>query len=129
MGPNEILDKGFVATDEVPWFHVVKHTGIDECALQDDAGGDWLGIAQEEANEEDVSDGRVIRVRMEGISRAVCGDDVSFRDRVTGDAAGFVVPAGAGDHVVGIALTAGGTGDWINVQLTPGVAIAAAQGG
>lgn len=120
MGPNEILDKSFVATNEVPRFHVVKHTGIDECALNNTAGGDWLGVAQEEADGVDVVNGRVVRVRMEGITRAIAGANVAFRAKVMSAADGRVVTATAGNEVVGRALTAGGAGDWINVQLTPG---------
>jgi hypothetical protein len=120
MGPNEILDKSFVVTTPVPHFHVVKHTDIDECAAADTAGADWLGVAQEEADAQDVANGRVLRVRMEGITRAVAGANVAFRAKVATNNQGRVVTATAGQHVVGIALTAGGAGDWINVQLTPG---------
>lgn len=122
MGPNEILDKGYVATAATPLFTIVKQTGVESAEVNDSAGGDWLGVAQEEPNADDVAVGRVFRVRLLGISRVVAGGEVDARDRVASDADGKAVTATTGDNVVGIALTAAAAeGDWINVLLTPGV--------
>lgn len=123
MGPNEILDKGYIATGETPLFTIVKQTGVESAELNDAAGGDWLGVAQEEPNEEDVALGRVFRVRLLGISRVVAANgNINSRDKVTSDAEGKAIVAGPGQHVVGIALTGSeAAGDWINVLLTPGV--------
>jgi len=122
MGPNELLDKGFIADSEIPWYHVVSQSGDESCTLTTAAGGDWLGICQEEASERDVSDGRVVRVRPMGISRGVAGAIFSRRSRLAANDEGQLVVAGAGDYVIGIALTAStAVGDWVDVQLTPGV--------
>lgn len=124
MGPNEVLDKGYIATGETPLFTIVKQTGVESAELNDVAGGDWLGVAQEEPNAEDVDNGRVFRVRLLGISRIVAAGEIAARSKVTSNAAGLAVVAGAGQHVVGIALTAAAeAGDWINVLLTPGVVV------
>lgn len=129
MGPNEVLDKGYIAGDEIPLFHIVKQNGVETAELNDGAGDDWLGVAQEEANEEDAEYGRVIRVRLMGISRIVAAEAITERDRVASDDGGKAVVATDGDHVVGIALTeAAEDGDWINVLLTPGVEIPSGGG-
>ena len=126
MGPNEVLDKGYIATAATPLFTIVKQTGVESAELNTTAGGDWLGVAQEEPNEEDVTYGRVFRVRLLGISRVVAAGVISSRAKVTSNATGQAVVAGAGQHVVGIALTEStAAGDWINVLLTPGVALPA----
>ncbi|MCA1799982.1 MAG: DUF2190 family protein [Actinobacteria bacterium] len=122
MGPNELLDKGYVATAATPLFTIVKQTGVESAELNTTAGGDWLGVAQEEPNADDVAVGRVFRVRLLGISRVVAAGAITARDKVTSDVNGEAVAATAGDHVVGIALTEStAAGDWINVLLTPGV--------
>jgi len=122
MGPNEVLDKGYIATAETPLFTIVKQTGVESAELNTTLGGDWLGVAQEEPNADDVAAGRVFRVRLLGISRVVAAGVISSRAKVTSNATGQAVVAGAGQHVVGIALTEStAAGDWINVLLTPGV--------
>jgi hypothetical protein len=127
MGPNEVLDKGYIATAATPLFTIVKQTGVESAELNTTAGGDWLGVAQEEPNADDVADGRVFRVRMLGISRIVAGAAVSRRAKVMSNNVGRAVTATAGNNVVGIALTAADeAGDWINVLLTPGVALPSA---
>jgi len=126
MGPNEVLDKGYIATAETPLFTIVKQTGVESAELNTTAGGDWLGVAQEEPNEEDAAYGRVFRVRLLGISRVVAAGPISSRARVMSNNVGKAVVATAGNNVVGIALTeAAADGDWINVLLTPGVALPA----
>ena len=122
MGPNEVLDKGFIADGEVPQFYVVEQTDVDHCDLQTTAGGDWVGICQEAADELDVANRRVVRVRTMGISRGVAAEAITIRTRVAANTAGKLVEAGADDYVVGIAVSpADEDGDWFNVQLTPGV--------
>lgn len=127
MGPNEILDKGFYVTTPVPLYHVVAQSDVEECELAG-ADADWLGIAQEEADELDVERGRVVRVRPMGISRGVAGAAFALRARLASDANGRLVEAapaaGATTRVVGVALTpAGAVGDWVDVQLTPGATV------
>ncbi len=132
MGPNELLDKGFYVGSPIPRFHVVRQSDVEECELLDTAGGDWLGIAQEGVDELDQDRRRVVRVRPMGISRGVAGAtfdtfDGATRTRLAADGDGRLVPATADDHVVGIALTsAAAVGDWVDVQLTPGVQVPSA---
>lgn len=122
MGPNEILDKGYIATAATPLFTIVKQTGVESAELNTTAGGDWLGVAQEEPNADDVAAGRVFRVRLLGISRVVASAPIATRAKVASTVTGTAVTAVATDNVVGIALTpAAAAGDWINVLLTPGV--------
>lgn len=126
MGPNEILDKNFIPDDEVTLFRVVEQTDVDHCEEVDTAGADWVGIAQEEADELDVYNRRVIRVRTQGISRGIASGPISLRARVSATANGRLGVATAGHYVVGIAVSpAAAEGDWFNVQLTPGVQLPA----
>lgn len=128
IGPNELLDKGFYVTTPVPLYHVVVQSDIEECALAG-ADADWLGIAQEEADELDVERGRVVRVRPMGISRGVAGAAFAMRDRLTTDANGRLVAAapaaGVTVRIVAIALTpTAAVGDWADVQLvSPGITV------
>jgi len=122
MGPNELLDKNFIPDGDVPLFHVVEQTAVDHCALQTTAGGDWVGIAQEAADEVDVANRRVLRVRVEGISRGIAAGAITINTRVAATVDGTLTTATTGQNVVGIARSpADEAGDWFNVQLTPGL--------
>lgn len=122
MGPNQILDKGLVPTTAVPIYSVVKLTDVEECAITDTAGEAWVGVMQEEIDADDVDNGRHARVRVEGFTYAVAGTgDVALNARVAAADDGTVVTAVATNHVVGIARTAGAAGEWVVVQLTPGI--------
>lgn len=121
MGPYEILDTSAYAEDEIPWFHVVSQVGDEHVELAG-AGADFFGICQEYTDDVDVARGRVVRVRVEGVSRAIAAGALARRTRVASDATGRVVAAGAGDNVVGITTTeAAAAGDWVNVHITQGV--------
>ena len=130
MGPNDILTKGMVATTAIPLYHVVTQvpTGqfdAPECAIADTAGESWVGVSQEEVEADEVDLGRVIAIRMEGISRCVADGPVAVDDPVAVTATGTVTPAapaaGVTVDIVGTALSpATQAGEWINVQLTPG---------
>jgi len=126
VGPNEVLDKSAIADGEVTLFHVVKYTEVDHCEQVSDAGGDWVGIAQEAADELDVSNRRVVRVRVEGVSRGIAAGEIALNARVAATADGTLTTASGGDFVVGIARSpAAAAGDWFNVQLTPGLQLPA----
>lgn len=124
MGPDQVLDKGLVPTEATPIYSVVALTDVEECSLPD-AGGDWVGVIQEEIEAEDVPVGRHARVRIMGLTFARAGaGDVALNARVAAAADGTVVAAAAGNAVVGIARTAAVAGEWVVVQLTPGAAAA-----
>ena len=122
MGPNEVLDKGFIADTEIPQFYVVQQSDVDHCELQTTAGGDYVGICQEAADEVDVANWRPVRVRTMGVSRGVAAGAIALRTRVSATTDGKLAAATSGHNVVGIAVSpAAADGDWFNVQLTPGV--------
>lgn len=124
MGPNEILDKGFIIDEPVDVFLVVTQSAVDHAELAS-AGGDWVGILQEGVDALDVSNRRVARVRVEGVSRGVAATALTINTKVTADATGRLVAAASTNNVVGIVRSpAAVAGDWVNVQLTPGVVLA-----
>lgn len=130
MGPNDGLSKGMVATTAIPLYHVVKQVPTGqfdsvECAVIDTAGESWVGVCQEEVEADEVSLGRAVNVRLEGISRCVADAAVATGDPVVATATGTVATAapaaGVTVEVVGEALSpATQAGEWINVQLQPG---------
>lgn len=125
MGPNGILDKGFVADTAIPLYHAARLVDTEHISLANVAGGVVLGICQEEIDATDVDRGRVVRVRVMGISRGVAGAAIALNDRLTVAADGRLVPAapaaGANANIVGIALSpATVAGAWVDVLLTPG---------
>lgn len=126
MGPNLILDKGMVATTAIPLYHVVKQVDVEDCAVTDTAGEDWVGVCQEQVDAEEVGLNRVVSVRLEGITRAVADGAIALRDRVTATATGTVTTAGTGNEIIGICLTpATEAGEWVDIQLTPGAGASA----
>lgn len=128
MGPNDILSKGFVADTAVPLYYAVRQTDTEHCAVANTAGQMVLGICQEEISADDATVGRVARVRMQGISRAVAGAAIARGDRLTVAADGRLTTAapavGANANIVGVALTAAtAAGAWVDVLLTPGASL------
>lgn len=130
MGPNQILDKGMVATTAVPLYRAVTQSDVEHCSVVAAANVAAIGIAQEEADADDATRGRVIRIRVVGISRAVAGAAIAVGDVLAVNATGQVVPApapaapGAGatttvNHI-GVATTPGAVNEWVDVLLTPG---------
>jgi len=84
-----------------------------------------FGICQEEVSAGDVTNGRVVDIRVEGVSTCVANSAITRGDQVRGaDTTGrleTVTATTAKQYQVGIALTsAGAQGDWIEVLLTPG---------
>lgn len=123
MGPDQVLDKGLVPTEAAPIYSVVALSALEEFALPD-AGGDWVGVLQEEIEAEDVTVGRHARVRLMGLSYAVAGTGgVALNAKVAAAADGTVVTAATTNSVVGIARSAGAAGEWVVVQLTPGAVL------
>jgi hypothetical protein len=122
MGPYEILDTSFYAENEIPWYHVVKQVDFEHAELVNTAGGDYVGICQEYADDVDVARDRIVRVRVEGVSRAIAAGAIPLRSKVAATTNGRVAVATTGQNVVGIATTAATeAGDWLNVHITQGV--------
>ena len=121
-GPNMVLDKGYKANGAVTQFRGVvlaDDTSVTQAAA---AGARCVGISQETATAQDATDGRIINVRVQGISRAVASAAVTRDARVAVQADGRFAAATATQVPVGIALTAAAAaGDHFNVELTPGM--------
>jgi len=131
MGPNFVLDKGFKVNSSAT---VNQFT----CATLDttDASGGTvttagtgtrvLGVYQETLDATKVATGKAtVDVRIMGITRGVTGGAITIYTPVFCDASGNFVTAGAaGTKQAGIALTgASGSGQVIDVLLTPGAAV------
>jgi len=120
MGPNEILDKGFVIDAPVPQHHAVILTGPDNVAPVAASGNEILGFAEEGADELDVERGRHIRVRTVGVAYAVAGETFSVPDNGTKqwlqvDGEGRVIPLAAGKAVGYATSDSEAVGDWVTV--------------
>jgi hypothetical protein len=125
MGPNYVLDKGFIANSAVVQFHAVKLAADDQVTAVTAAGEQAIGVCQEEITAGDATSGRVTDVRILGISRVVAGAAVTRGALVRVNAAGRAIAlagtAGVNENVLGMALTpATADGEHIDVLLTPG---------
>lgn len=126
VGPNYVLDKGFVATGVAAYKlgELVKLSGDGTKCAKTAAGTDQvLGVCQEDIDASKVTTGKaVIGVRLLGISRVLAGGVVTVGAKLTSDATNRAVTGGAaGTPSFGIALTAAGAaGEYIDVLLTPG---------
>jgi hypothetical protein len=134
VGPNYVLDKGFLAEGgNVAYTFgeiVVMGTANAACgrATTVAATNNFLGVCQESIDATKVVTGKVfVDVRMLGIARVIAGAAITKGAKVTNDASARAVTvtrAGAGAqpaNVLGIALTTTSTvGEHIDVLLTPG---------
>jgi hypothetical protein len=135
VGPNYVLDKGFLAQGGAVAYTfgeaLIPGTLTQSCARSTSAVSGttfWLGISQETVDSTKIGTGKAfVDVRLLGISRAIAGATVTVGARLTTDTSARVVPvtrAAAGAQpapVIGVALT--GTtnvGEHIDVLLTPG---------
>lgn len=122
-GPNYVLDKGFQASGAITKYKCVE-LGAGEIVNQANALNDpVIGIAQETITATDATNGRVVSVRMAGISRCIAGGTIAIGDRVRCDASGNVTTLAvttAGQRQVGIALQAAVANDHVDVFLTIG---------
>jgi hypothetical protein len=129
VGPNYVLDKGFVATGSTAYAQgeCVNLSGDGtKCARATGAGSLVIGVCQENVDATRVTTGKVVvDVRLLGITRVLAGAAVAVGSRVGNDAtcrAVTVAPAaGANAPFFGVALTAStGAGQFIDVLLVPG---------
>jgi len=123
-GANYVLDKGFKAGGAIGKYRAVE-LGASEVVTQCNAASDpALGICQEEVTSGDATNGRIVDVRIAGISRCIAGAAITIGARVATDNAGRVVPAPAAvglTNQVGIALqAAANAGDHVDVFLSIG---------
>jgi hypothetical protein len=131
VGPNYVLDKGFVATGSTAYAQgeLVTASGDGtKCARATGAGARVLGVCQESVDATRVTTGKVVLdVRLLGISRVLAGAAVAVGDRVTNDATARAVAVAASlglKESFGVALTAStAAGQFIDVLLTPAATV------
>jgi hypothetical protein len=129
MGPNFVLDKGFlVNTSQTVSFGLVAVLADATHVNTAGAAAQSLGIYQETLDAAKVATGKATaNVRILGISRVIAGaNNIAIGARLASNASGQVVAiataVGTVYWQVGIALTAStAIGDQIDVLLTPGV--------
>jgi hypothetical protein len=119
-GPLYVLDIPFVAQEAMTQFSAVVLRSDLQVELADAQGEFCIGIVQEEVSAADVTLGRVVDVRVLGVSRAIANGNLTAANRVTCDATGKVEHALTGDYVLGQLLTdPAASGDWCDVLLLP----------
>jgi uncharacterized protein (TIGR04206 family) len=123
MGPNFVLDKGFIADTPVEKFRFVKLVDTEHVERADGAGY-TVGVVQNHVDQAAVDDGQVNDVRVLGISRVIAGSDaLAIGTPVASDAQGRAVPVGAGTAVGICWLAADAVGDHVDVLLTPATGV------
>jgi hypothetical protein len=135
VGPNYVLDKGFLATGgSVAYaFGEILLLQTDGKSVARAAGalatGAMVAICQENVDAVKVATGKVVvDSRVLGISRVLCttaaivvGDRIGAAAAASGVAVARTAAAAQPAIVLGIALTAKGTGiGFVDVLLTPG---------
>lgn len=123
IGATVILEKSAKADGALTKFRAVKAgSSQDHVAASTAATDVVIGIVQEEVTADDATKGRVVNIRILGVSHAIAGAALSPYTRVTVDATGRMVAAAAGNTQVGIWTTnATAANDRGTVLLTPGV--------
>jgi hypothetical protein len=132
MGPNFVLDKGFLATGATAYAFgepVTLAGAGDSIARAGSGATNVIGVCYEALESTRLATGKaVIAVRVLGIARVLAGAAVARDSKVAVDAtcrAVAVTRAAAGAQpaaVFGIAMTAATqAGDMIDVLLTPGM--------
>jgi hypothetical protein len=124
-GPNYVLDKGYAVGGAVRQFRFVTLGGSEVVSEAAAAGAQSLGVCQEEVSADDATRGRIVDVRLLGISRCIAGAAITIGAPVRVDNQGRVTALAAttaNQNQVGIALQAAtAAGDHVDVFLTPGV--------
>lgn len=126
-GANFVLDKGYQAAAAITKFQCVKYGAGDQLATPVTGTNDAvLGVSQEAASAQDATDGRIIDIRLMGITTVVAQVAIARGAKVRAHSTGKVTTlagtAGLVENIVGIALeTVTTDGDWLHVLLTPGV--------
>ncbi|HVI77444.1 MAG TPA: hypothetical protein VM715_04660 [Candidatus Acidoferrum sp.] len=128
MGPNYVLDKGYVVDTVVLEFRAVTLTSNTHVKQSDAAAQFVLGVAQWQVDDTaKIAYGKVtVDVRILGITRAIAGvANIARMQKVGVDALGRITNAGvAGSPALGIAMTPSSqVGDQVDVLLTPGAVV------
>jgi hypothetical protein len=123
-GPNYVLDKGFLAGGAITKYHVVKLASPETVTAATAIADDILGVCQEEVTSGDATNGRIVDIRLAGISRCIAGTGgvtAGKQVMVLAGGTGRVTDAvGATARVLGIALQTATVGTHVDVLLTHG---------
>jgi hypothetical protein len=121
-GPNYVLDKGFRAQSATDAYTAVKMGTANESVTVVNVVG-WL---QETPSADDVTAGRVVNVRLMGITRAIAGAGIARGAPVKITADGKVITATAAGPAHGRAMfTVTADGDHVDILITPGAYVPA----
>jgi hypothetical protein len=123
-GPNFVLDKGYLAGGAITKYAAVKLSDYQTVLSQGTSGGACIGICQETTTSTDATNGRVVDIRILGITRMINGvaGALALGAKVMADTSGRAIVATSTNNVIGIVLTPGAAqGDQIDVLLTPGI--------
>jgi len=124
--PHVVLDKGFIAGEAINQFDLVKLVSAETINKADTDNEAILGVAQETATSDDATAGRVINVRLLGVSRVIADADLTIYTNVVSHDDGSVkaMAAATKQKVVGLLLTdPAAQGDHADILLTPGVEV------
>jgi methionine aminopeptidase len=121
---NFVLDKGllFQGGGAVSAFFFVKAGTVNySCAANTTAGGDCIGVVQENVDATKTATGKVVvDSRLMGISRVVAGAAVAYGVEVMSDASGRAIAWTTGNRSLGFAMQAAtAAGDQIDVLFFP----------
>ena len=94
-GPNYGLSKGHAASAAITQFRAVVLGASEVVTQAGTAGLLCLGIAQDTITTQDATDGRIVNVKISGISRCHAGAAIAIGARVVTDSVGRVVTATA----------------------------------
>jgi hypothetical protein len=119
-GPQYVCDLSFPANAAISQFQAVVLRTDLKIEPADAQGEAVFGICQETVTAQDVTDGRIVDVRVLGVSRCVANGNLTAAAFVTTDATGKVEAAASGDWVIGQLVTdPAASGDWCDVLLMP----------
>jgi len=123
MGPNYVLDKGFLLANSgaaLPIYRFVKLATATTVTTPSAITDKVIGVTQQRVDAADSVTGNVqIGVRILGITKVEAGGTINLMDFVSPTATGTAQVTAATQHVAGIALSAGTAGQWIDVLLVP----------
>ncbi len=93
-------------------FYVMKLDTNSRAALAGAANASSIGLLQNKPKIYEAAE-----VRNLGISKAVCGGDITIGNKVTGDSDSKIVEAGSGEYYIGMAMETGADGRVISVLM------------
>lgn len=94
-------------------YHFVNMSSDGQVDAVASAGAQGIGVLQDKPT----AAGQAACIAVYGVSKVVAGADVTAGNRVQADGNGKAIAATTGDFVMGVALTAGNSGDLIEVLL------------